>query len=125
MKKMKQDISAGKKFKRSAIIGLIASILILISINIISSFLYFRIDLTKDKRHSLSPSTIELLESLNDKVYIKVYLKGDNLPADYRQFAKKTKEMPTAKEAANKCAQAVDHEVQKFDSGSYLDVRKL
>lgn len=90
---MKQDISAGKKFKRSAIIGLIASILILISINIISSFLYFRIDLTKDKRHSLSPSTIELLESLNDKVYIKVYLKGDNLPADYRQFAKKTKEM--------------------------------
>jgi len=93
MKKMKKDISAGKKFKRSAIIGLIASILILISINIISSFLYFRIDLTKDKRHSLSPSTIELLESLNDKVYIKVYLKGDNLPADYRQFANKTKEM--------------------------------
>lgn len=90
---MKKDISAGKKFKRSAIIGLIASILILISINIISSFLYFRIDLTKDKRHSLSPSTIELLESLNDKVYIKVYLKGDNLPADYRQFAKNTKEM--------------------------------
>ncbi len=90
---MKKDISAGKKFKRSAIIGLIASILILISINIISSFLYFRIDLTKDKRHSLSPSTIELLESLNDKVYIKVYLKGDNLPADYRQFANKTKEM--------------------------------
>lgn len=90
---MKKDISAGKKFKRSAIIGLISSILILISINIISSFLYFRIDLTKDKRHSLSPSTIELLESLNDKVYIKVYLKGDNLPADYRQFANKTKEM--------------------------------
>ncbi len=91
--KMKKEISSKKQFKRNAIIGLIASFLILVSINVISSFLYFRLDLTHDKRNSLSPSTIELLSSLKDKVYIKVYLKGKNLPADYLQFSKNVKEI--------------------------------
>lgn len=78
------------KFKKNAIIGLIAGLLILIAINILSSFVYFRVDLTKDKRHSLSPATIALLDQLEDKVYIRVYLKGDGFPADYQLFAKKT-----------------------------------
>ncbi|HHU47771.1 MAG TPA: gliding motility-associated ABC transporter substrate-binding protein GldG [Bacteroidales bacterium] len=85
--------SSYSKFKKNAIIGLIASLLILFCINILSYFLYFRIDLTQDKRNSLSPATIKLLSSLDDKVYIKVYLKGNNLPADYQQFAKKTKDL--------------------------------
>ncbi|MCQ2285664.1 MAG: gliding motility-associated ABC transporter substrate-binding protein GldG [Bacteroidales bacterium] len=90
---MEKKISESKKFKQSAIIGLLASLLILIAINVISSYLYFRVDLTKDKRHTLSESTVNLLTSLDDKVYIKVYLKGENQPADYEQFAEKTREI--------------------------------
>lgn len=90
---MKNPSIESKKFKKSVVIGLVAGLLILIAVNFISSYLYFRLDLTKDKRHSLSASTIELLESLDDKVYIKVYLKGENQPADYDQFAEKTREI--------------------------------
>lgn len=82
-----------KRYKKSAIISLITSLVILIALNIIFSFLYVRIDLTKDKRNSLSDTTIEMLKSLNEKVYIKVYLSGKNQPADYELFAKKTEDI--------------------------------
>ena len=81
-----------QRFKKSALISLAATIMILVAVNILSSFLFFRIDLTKDKRHSLSKSTIELLKGLEDKVYVKVYLKGDNQPADYQLFAEKVRD---------------------------------
>jgi len=81
------------KYKRSAIITLASSLLILVALNIILSFFYLRIDLTSEKRNSLAPSTIKLLKELPDKIYIKVFLDGRNNPADYQIFAQKTKEI--------------------------------
>ena len=81
------------KYKRSAIIILFSSLLILFALNIIFSFFYVRIDLTAEKRNSLAPSTIKLIKELDDKVYIKVFLLGKNNPADYQIFAQKTKEI--------------------------------
>ncbi|MDR2979058.1 MAG: gliding motility-associated ABC transporter substrate-binding protein GldG [Bacteroidales bacterium] len=89
---MKKNSQNSNRYKKSAIIGFVSALLILVTINIISSYLFFRIDLTSDKRHSLSLATIEMLKNLEDKVYIKVYLKGDNYPADYKLFAKKVQE---------------------------------
>lgn len=85
---MKTNKKNSNRYKKSAIVGLVATFLILVAVNILSSFAYFRADLTKDKRHSLSPATIELLKNLDDKVYIRVYLKGEGFPADYQLFAK-------------------------------------
>mgnify|MGYP003417179906 FL=1 len=79
-----------KRYKRTAIIGLVFTLVALVAINVIFSFFYFRIDLTQDKRNSLSETTIDMLRSLDDKVYIKVYLKGENNPVDYQVFAQKT-----------------------------------
>ncbi|MDL2296978.1 gliding motility-associated ABC transporter substrate-binding protein GldG [Bacteroidales bacterium OttesenSCG-928-C03] len=89
---MKKNNQNSSKYKKSAITGFITAVLLLIAINIISSYLFFRIDLTADKRHSLSPASIEMLKELEDKVYVKVYLKGDDFPADYKLFAKKVQE---------------------------------
>ena len=74
-------------------IGLLVVIAAVILVNILSSFLFYRIDLTKDKRHSLSKSTIEMLRNLEDRVYIRVYLKGKDQPADYQLFAKQVEQM--------------------------------
>jgi len=90
---MKDNMNNSNRYKRTALIGLTSGLLILVAVNIISSFFFFRIDLTKDKRHSLSPATIELLDKLEDKVYIRVYLKGEGHPADYQLFAEKTKDI--------------------------------
>lgn len=82
-----------KKYKKTALTSLLVAIIILVTLNIVFSYLFFRIDLTQDKRNSLSKTTIELLKSLDEKVYIKVYLKGKNQPASYELFAKKTEDI--------------------------------
>jgi gliding-associated putative ABC transporter substrate-binding component GldG len=82
-----------KLFKRRTLLGLLAVIGIVAVVNILSSFFFYRIDLTKDKRHSLSKSTIEMLKNLEDRVYFRVYLKGKEQPADYQLFAKQVEQM--------------------------------
>ncbi len=48
---------------------------------ILLSFFFFRIDLTAEKRYTLSPFTKKVLKNLNDIVYVKVYLDGElNIP---------------------------------------------
>lgn len=88
-----RSVESSKQFKKNTMIGLATTLVVVIIINVISSFLFYRIDLTKDKRHSLSPSTIEMLKNLEDKVYIRVYLKGKDQPADYQLFAKQVEQM--------------------------------
>ena len=82
-----------KQFKRNTLLGFVAVLGAVILVNILSSFFFYRIDLTKDKRHSLSKSTIEMLKNLEDRVYYRVYLKGKDQPADYQLFAKQVEQM--------------------------------
>ena len=60
-------------------------IIILILINVIASFLYFRLDLTQENKHSIDNATKELLSQVDDILYIKVYLDGD-FPAGFEQL---------------------------------------
>ncbi len=52
----------------------------------IGSFARVRVDLTSDQRYTLTPATKDLVDSLKDVVFVKVYLAGD-LPADLRQLS--------------------------------------
>src|SRR5574344_22379 len=88
-----KELSQSKSFKKSAIISIVATIVIVIAANILSSFWFARFDLTQDKRHSLSPSTVTLLKDLDDVVYIKVYIGGQDMPATYQPIVTKTREM--------------------------------
>ena len=81
MKKRNQDI-----------LRFLAIVVILMLLNVISSFKFFRVDLTTEKRYSLSPATINLLRSLNDKVFFKIYLEGD-FPADFQRLQRETRQM--------------------------------
>ena len=53
---------------------------ILIGLNILASFLYFRWDITQDKRYSISDATKEMLANLHKDVHVNVYLSGDFPP---------------------------------------------
>jgi gliding-associated putative ABC transporter substrate-binding component GldG len=60
----------------------------LVFLNIISSFLNYRIDMTEDGRFTLADATVEFLgnkEKFKNRLNIKVYLEG-NLPAELRSF---------------------------------------
>ncbi len=51
-----------------------------------------RLDLTKEKRYTLSESTVKVLESIKKPVTVDVYLEGD-FPASFKQLQSETKFM--------------------------------
>jgi ABC-2 type transport system permease protein len=73
-------------------ISLVLSIAIIVLLNFIGSFVFHRFDLTSEKRYTLSPTTIDMLEKLDDVVYVKVYLEGE-FPAGFKRLRNETREM--------------------------------
>jgi gliding-associated putative ABC transporter substrate-binding component GldG len=59
---------------------------------LLGQFLRFRIDLTEEKRFSLSPATLELLEDLDRPLHVDILLTGENLPGGMRRLQKSIEE---------------------------------
>jgi ABC-2 type transport system permease protein len=70
------------KIRNQHIVELVITLVIIILLNLLGSSYYYRFDLTSEKRFTLSPATKEILDSLDDMAYIKVYLDGE-LPAGF------------------------------------------
>ena len=81
-----------KNIKRNSITQIGIGLAILVLVNIIGSFVFYRLDLTSEKRYTLSPSTKKMLTELDDVVYFKVYLEGD-FPAGFQRLRNETREM--------------------------------
>ncbi|KRO55550.1 MAG: hypothetical protein ABR79_04020, partial [Cryomorphaceae bacterium BACL11 MAG-121001-bin54] len=60
-------------------------LLLVILVNILLSWVDFRIDLTEDKKHSISEETKQILTDLEDVVFIKIYLAGD-FPTEFKHL---------------------------------------
>ncbi len=86
------NINKRKQLRKYGLIILIISFVIIIFINIISQFIFFRIDLTSEKRYSLSSTTKKMLKELDDIVYFKVFLEG-KFPAGFKRLRNETKEI--------------------------------
>jgi ABC-2 type transport system permease protein len=65
---------------------------ILITVNVLSGFVFTRIDMTQEKRYSLSPSSKELARKLDDIVFFRVYLEGE-LPPGFNKLKNSMREM--------------------------------
>ena len=81
-----------KKTRTKDIIGFFIGISILLLLNIISSVAFKRFDLTTESRYSISDPTKQLIQSLENDIYITVYLEGD-FPASFKRLRNETKEM--------------------------------
>ncbi|MCS6916454.1 MAG: gliding motility-associated ABC transporter substrate-binding protein GldG [Chitinophagales bacterium] len=63
-----------------------------LAINVVAHFYFLRLDLTADKRYTLTDSTKNQLRQLDDVVTVRVLLEGD-LPGGFRRLAVATREM--------------------------------
>ncbi len=79
--------------KLNNITQVIYGLIIIVLLNTIGSFVFTRFDLTAEKRYSLSPATKKLLKQIDDIVYFKIYLEGDDFPASFKRLSNSTKEM--------------------------------
>lgn len=76
----------------SHFIQLAIIVAIVIVINIIAHFLYFEIDLTADKRFTLSENTKNVVASADDNITIKVLLDGE-FPAGFKRLQSSVKDI--------------------------------
>jgi ABC-2 type transport system permease protein len=65
---------------------------IVVLINIIVSQYFFRIDLTGDKRYTISNTSKEILKGLDDVVYVEVYLEGQ-FPSGFKRLQSSIREI--------------------------------
>ncbi|MDI5889151.1 gliding motility-associated ABC transporter substrate-binding protein GldG [Flavobacterium yafengii] len=72
------------------------SVLIILAIvvlaNVIGSSFFHRFDLTKDKRYTLSPTSLNIIKQVQNPLSIKVYMQGD-LPAEFKRLQQETKQL--------------------------------
>ena len=79
------------KRKRSDILQLSLSLGIVLISAFLLSFYFFKLDLTQEKRHSLTPATQEMLSNLPDPLFIRCYLHGE-FPAEFKRLENSIKE---------------------------------
>ncbi|HUW07682.1 MAG TPA: gliding motility-associated ABC transporter substrate-binding protein GldG [Williamwhitmania sp.] len=80
------------KVKNSMGYKLLLFMLVVVAINLIASIAFFRIDLTSDKRHSISPQSKQILSTLKDYVNVTVYLDGE-MPIGFKKMERSLKDM--------------------------------
>lgn len=69
-----------EKNRRRALLRLILVAAILILLNVACQKIYLRLDLTEEKRFSLSEPTKDLLRNQDDIIYVKIFLAGELTP---------------------------------------------
>lgn len=93
MENMDKFAPSPKKAKtRSIVTGLLLSLALLLLLNLVSAFFFYRLDLSKGRIHTLSKTSKNLVGKLKDNVVVKVYL-SNSLPPDYNVLTRYTKDL--------------------------------
>ncbi|MDD3635255.1 MAG: gliding motility-associated ABC transporter substrate-binding protein GldG [Bacteroidales bacterium] len=77
--------------RRKSIVELTLFVLSLVLLGYILNFKFLRLDLTSEKRYTLSNVTKSVVSDLDDVVFVKVYLDGD-LPIGFKRMQRALKE---------------------------------
>jgi ABC-2 type transport system permease protein len=90
MKKLTDFINKLTKGKVSA--PLVLFLFGLVVVNLLADVVYYRFDLTKEKRYTLAPSTKKLLSKMDETAFFTIYLDGE-FPADYKRLKEATRDI--------------------------------
>ena len=104
-----------KSMMRSHLLEMTATLLIVVFVDVIGHFFFYRFDLTAERRYTLSRSTKEMLRKIDEPVLFRVYLEGE-FPADFKRLQSETKEMLNQFRAYNS---NIDYEF--FNPNSFTD----
>ncbi len=119
LKWLKKDISKGSAEEQWIQLGVVLAIIILL--NIVASFIFFRLDLTGDKRFTLTPNTKKLVKEVKDIISIQVLLEGE-YPAGFKRLQASTKEMLDDFRALNK---NINYEFVNPNEGTTKEINGL
>lgn len=103
-----------KRFRKFIIYSLLV-----LAILLLTNIFYYRLDLTAEKRYTLSDNTKNILDSLDQDVYVEVYLDG-NLPSSFTRLHDRINEL------LEQCANISNTKIhfQFFDPSNISDKQK-
>lgn len=78
--------------KYQSVLEFVLVLVCVVILNLVLSGFFFRVDLTKEKRYSLSAASKNLAAKVNTQMFVKVYLEGD-FPSGFKRLSKSVKEM--------------------------------
>jgi ABC-2 type transport system permease protein len=80
------------KYQSWLTIVLVAAILLII--NVLATFFNMHVDLTEEKRFTLTPPTVQQLKGLDETVFVRILLEG-KFPASFKRLRNATQELLT------------------------------
>ncbi len=81
--------------------SLLIVVAVLLVLNVIGGYFFHRFDLTKDKRYTLSNTSLNIITQVQNPLYVKIYLQGD-LPAEFKRLQTETRDLFEEFQAYNK-----------------------
>lgn len=88
---MAKQALKSKSTKRKNILLLTGIVIIILLVNFIAQFAFFRIDLTSDKRYSIADVSKKVMRGLDDIIFVRVYLDGE-MPVAMKKFQRAIRE---------------------------------
>lgn len=82
-------METGKQNIRKQLLLTVAGLIVL---NIAATFVFKRFDLTADKRYTLSDTSLELVKSVKEPLYIDVFLEGE-FPGEFKRLQDETAQL--------------------------------
>jgi ABC-2 type transport system permease protein len=89
-------------FKKKELLYILILPIGLLVINIFSSSIHKRFDLTQDNRYTLSKSAINIIKNVESPIIVDVFLEGDDFPSEFRRLQSETKQLLEEFSAENK-----------------------
>ncbi|HEU0137881.1 MAG TPA: gliding motility-associated ABC transporter substrate-binding protein GldG [Flavobacterium sp.] len=71
---------------------LLITIAILIVVNFAAQYVFYRFDLTQDKRYTLSETSLQIIDNVNEPLYIDVFLEGE-FPGEFKKLQTVTQQL--------------------------------
>lgn len=68
------------------------TVFVLIVLNVLGSLFFHRFDLTKDRRYTLSETSLQIIKQVKNPLSIKIYMQGD-LPSDFKRLQQETRQL--------------------------------
>lgn len=72
---------------------IIIVIVAIVAINLISTKVYKRFDLTTDQRYTLNEATLDIIKKAETPIVIDVFLEGEDFPSEFRRLQSETKQL--------------------------------
>lgn len=81
-----------KATKQKNIKQLVITIVIVLLLNLAGNYIYKRFDLTHDKRYTLSETTLNIIDQVQEPLYIDVFLDGE-FPGEFKRLQDETRQL--------------------------------